>query len=134
MAKKEFSFRGKSLQELQEMDIAEFAKLLTSRARRTVLRGIDKTFMKTLEEAVKEKKEGKEPEIIKTHARDIIVLPSMVGLRFGIYNGKEFKPIQVSERMIGHFFGELSLTRGRLSHGKAGIGATKSSTAITARK
>ena len=41
--------------------------------------------------------------------------------------------IEVKERMLGHLLGEFALTRKKLSHGKAGIGATKSSTAITAR-
>ena len=57
----------------------------------------------------------------------------MIGLKFGVHNGKEFQIVQITEKMLGHYLGELALTRKRLMHGKAGIGATKSSTAITAR-
>ena len=76
---------------------------------------------------------GEKKKPIRTHRRDIIVIPQMVGLRIDVYNGKEFVPVNVTEKMIGHYLGELVMTRKRLIHGKAGIGATRSSTAITAR-
>ena len=133
MVRKEFTFKGKAMAELQNMDLKEFAKLVNSRARRNLLRGFDKELMKRIEKARKEREGGKEPGIIKTHRRDAVVIPKMVGLKFGIYNGKEFKIVAITEKMLGHYLGELSMTRRRLLHGKAGIGATKSSTAITAR-
>ena len=133
MVRKEFTFRGKTMNELLAMDLKEFTKLVNSRARRSLLKGFDNKLMKRIDKALQEKKAGKEPKIIRTHRRDSLVIPKMVGLKFGIYNGKEFKIVEITEKMLGHYLGELSMTRGRLMHGKAGIGATKSSTAITAR-
>ena len=133
MVRKEFTFRGKTMDELLKMDINEFAKLVKSRARRALLRGFDKILMKKIDSALLLKMAGKEPNVIKTHKRNAVVIPKMVGLKFGIYNGKEFKIVEITEKMLGHRFGELAMTRHRLMHGKAGIGATKSSTAITAR-
>ena len=133
MAKKEFSFKGKSLEALQALDREGFGKLLTSRGKRSLKRNIDKPLEKQIDKAIKMKKEGKLPKPIRTHLRDTIVVPKMVGLQFAIYNGKLFELREIEAEMLGHYFGELVLTRKRLRHGKAGIGATKSSTAITAR-
>ena len=133
MVRKEFTFRGKTMPELSAMEEKDFAKLSGSRFKRTIERGLNKQFLEKIHKAHQEKQSGKEPKIIKTHLRDFPILPKMVGLKFGVYNGKEFKIIQVMEKMLGHYFGEFVLTRKRLMHGKAGIGATKSSTAITAR-
>jgi len=134
MAKKEFTYRGKTLEELQKMSNEEFSKLLNSRQKRRMKRGINKTLEKRVEKAIEAAKHEKKFKPIKTHLRDAIILPKMVGLSFAIYNGKEFVVRDIMPEMIGHYMGELALTRKKLSHGKAGIGATKSSTAITARK
>ena len=128
--KKEFSFRGKKIEELKEMTIEEFAKLCTSRARRSLLRGFDKKMIKKIERA--EKQDGK--KIIRTHDRDTIIIPRMVGLTFAIHKGNSFENVEIKPTMIGHYLGEFAMTRKRLLHGKAGIGATRSSTAISARK
>lgn len=129
-----FTFRGKSLDELQPMSVHEFAGLCSSRAKRTLLRsGIDKKLLKKINLALEQLKQGKEQKPIRTHLRDVVVLPTMVGLKFAIYRGNEFSTIEVKPEMLGHYFGEMVLTRKRLVHGKAGIGATKSSTAISAR-
>ncbi len=127
MAKKEFVYRGKSLQELQEMSINELGSLLPSRQRRKIKRGFTKqeqTCMKNLEVA-------KKP--VKTHCRDMIVLPFMVGKAVHIHTGKEFVPVTIMPEMIGHTFGELTLTRKRVAHNAPGIGATKSSGAISVK-
>ena len=131
---KEFAFKGKTIEELKAMNSDEFSKLVNSRARRSLKRNQNKTLEKQIDKALKIKETGKEPKPIKTHSRDTIVTPKMVGLRFAVYNGKEFQIMEVLPEMISHYLGEMALTRKRLSHGKAGIGATKSSTAITARK
>jgi small subunit ribosomal protein S19 len=57
----------------------------------------------------------------------MIVLPEMVGMKIAIHSGKEFMPIDILPEMMGHYFGEFVLTRKKVSHGAAGIGATKSS-------
>ena len=133
MAKQEFTFRGKEIEELEGMSIEQFAKLCTSRARKTLLKGFDEKFLGKLKKAKEMIKAGKYPKPVKTHHRDYVVIPAMIGVPLGIYNGKEFATIEVKEKMLGHYLGEFALTRKRLTHGKAGIGATRSSTAITAR-
>ena len=125
--KKEFSFQGKSVEELKGLSIEEFAKLCPSRTKRSLLRGFDKQLLKKME-----KSDGKKP--IKTHKRDTIVIPQMVGLTFAIHKGNSFEITEIKPGMLGHYLGEFALTRKRLLHGKAGIGATRSSTAISARK
>ncbi|MFH1224791.1 MAG: 30S ribosomal protein S19 [Candidatus Diapherotrites archaeon] len=133
MAKKDFSYRGKALEQLLTLDLAGFAKLLDSRGRRSVLRGFDKKVLKKMEMARVQMQKGGRVKPIKTHRRDLIVIPQMIGLQFAVHKGNEFQILDVKENMIGHYLGEFALTRKRLTHGKAGIGATKSSTAITAR-
>ena len=134
MAKKDFSFRGKSLEQLGALSMPEFAKLCRSRQRRSLTRGYDKSVLKQLDEAIAKKTAGKEPKPVRTHRRNIIVIPKMVGLKFSVYKGNAFDTVDIKPEMLGHFLGEFSLTRKRLQHGKAGIGATKSSSAVTQRK
>jgi small subunit ribosomal protein S19 len=55
-------------------------------------------------------------EIIRTWSRRSTVLPQFVGLTFGVYNGKKFIPVQVTENMVGHKLGEFSPTRTFTSH------------------
>ncbi|VVB76343.1 30S ribosomal protein S19 [uncultured archaeon] len=130
MVAKEFTFRGKTIAELQAMSLEEFAKLCPSRARRAIKStGVDKKILKKIANYKKNAK----PKAIRTHRRDLVVIPAMLGVRFAIHKGKEFENVDVNEKMLGHYFGEFALTRKRLQHGKAGIGATKSSTAVTAR-
>jgi len=127
MVKKEFKFKGKSLEELKAMTIEEFAGICNSRARRSLLRGFDKHLLKKIGKA----KIGKP---IRTHGRDTVVIPQMLGLNFAIHKGNAFELIEIKPAMLGHYLGEFAMTRKRLLHGKAGIGATRSSTAISARK
>ncbi len=137
MAKKEFSFRGKSLEEVTAMKSEEFTKLCTSRARRTLrkLYGQERFthFLAKVKKAKEATKAGKAPKPVKTHNRDFIVVPEMVGVQLAVYKGNEFSQFEVKDKMLGHYFGEFVLTRKRIVHGKAGIGATRSSTAITER-
>ena len=133
MARKEFTFRGKTLLELSGITVEEFGRIAGARVRRSVKRGLDEKLVKKIEKAFEEKKSGKEPKAIRTHLRHFPVLPKLVGMRVELHKGNGFQVIEVRERMVGHLLGEFALTRKRLVHGKAGIGATKSSTAITAR-
>ncbi|SRR3989344_2543169 len=128
---KEFTYKGKSLEELKKMSIQEFAKLLPARQRRSVSRGFtdaQKRLIKKVENA------GNKKKMIKTHCRDIIILPSMVGLTIHVHNGKIFHPIMIMPEMIGLYLGEMSLTRTKVQHSAPGIGATRSSTAIATKK
>ena len=124
--KKEFRFRGKTLEELKQLDIREFAKHIDSRARRSILRNFN-----VIEKFVKlcAKKTGK----IRTHQRDLIVVPAMVGLEIFIYNGKEFTKVVVVSEMLGHRLGEFAPTRRVVKHGAPGVGATKSSSSMSVK-
>jgi small subunit ribosomal protein S19 len=64
---------------------------------------------------------------IKTHQRDLVVVPEMIGWKIFIHSGNKFTPVIVMNEMLGHKFGEFALTRGRIKHSKAGVGATKGS-------
>ena len=122
MAKKIWNYRGKTLEDLQQMSLSELSEILPSRQRRSMKRGFDdgkKKIMKKLQKA----------DSIETHVRDMIVLPQFVGKTIKIHNGKEFTPVIIQEDMIGCFFGELSQTRKRVQHNSPGVGATKSSSA-----
>lgn len=125
---KQFLFVGKTLEELQKMDLNDFAKLLTSRPRRKLTRGMTEQHKRLLKRA-KALKAGTRKKILKTHCRDMMVLPEMVGLMIHIYNGKEYVPVMITEHMLGHYLGEFSKTRKNVAHSAPGIGATKSSAA-----
>ncbi len=127
---KRFTYRGYTLEELKKMPLEEFAKLLPSRQRRSLLRmlrGTHPEARKLLAKVRKVQKKGDGDVIIRTHRREMIILPEMVGLKFGVYNGKEFVVVEIKPEMIGHRLGEFSQTRKRVIHGAPGIGATKSS-------
>ena len=129
---KEFTYQGKTADELMKMDLNDFVKLIPSRQRRTLTRGAVKTY-KQLIEKIKRAKQGSYKKPIKTHARDMVVIPEMIGTLLHIHNGKTFMPLQVTIEMVGHYLGEFTLTRGRVKHSAPGIGATKSSTAIASK-
>lgn len=130
MARKEFMYRGYTLEELQQMPLDNVIELFPARQRRSLKKGFLPRQKKILEKIRKLKKQdnkGGRPQIIKTHCRDMIILPEMVGLTFGIYNGKEFVHVEIQPEMIGSYFGEYALTRRRVEHGDPGMGATRSS-------
>lgn len=118
--KGEFTYRGRTVNELKKLSIEEFAELLPARQRRKIKRGFSKPQRK-LQTNIKQK------DSVRTHLRDMIVLPEMVGKTIEIHNGKAFNRVEIVAEMLGHYFGELSLTRGRVTHGSAGVGATRSS-------
>lgn len=127
MAKKEFLFKGKTIDDLKKLSVKEFAQLIPSRQRRTLLRGLTEEQKALMKEV--EKKEGN----IKTHCRDVIIIPKMVGLTIKIHNGKEWAPVMIVDEMIGHRLGEFALTRKGVKHNSPGIGATRSSAAASVR-
>lgn len=67
------------------------------------------------------------PEVVKTHLRDMIIVPEMIGTVVGVHNGKTFNQVEVKPEMIGHYLGEFSITYKPVRHGRPGIGATHSS-------
>ena len=50
-------------------------------------------------------------QVIRTWSRRSTILPQFVGLTFGVYNGRKFIPVLVTENMVGHKLGEFSPTR-----------------------
>jgi small subunit ribosomal protein S19 len=123
---KEYKYRGVAVEELQNMSLEKLFELLPSRARRSLTRGITDNKRKLLEET-KLAKAGKLKTPIKTHLRDVIILPYMSGLTIHVFAGKEFKPVEIKPEMVGHYLGEFSLTNKRVIHGAPGVGASRSS-------
>ncbi len=121
---REFKYRGRTLEQLQALSLENLLVLLPSRQRRSLTRGINDEKRKLIEE-IKAAKNSKTP--IKTHLRDMVILPSMVGLTIHIHNGKEFMPVEIKYEMIGHFLGEYAMTNKRVAHGAPGVGASRSS-------
>ena len=130
--KKEPTFRGKLLPELEKLDHKELMPYLNSRQRRVLKRGLTEQHKRILLR-IKKSKDGKSNKMIKTHCRDLFVLPIMVGLTLSIHNGKEFVPVLITEEMIGHYLGEFAMTRRKVQHSAPGIGATKSSAAMSVK-
>ncbi len=124
-----FHYRGFTLEELKKMNMDEFTKLLPARARRSLRRGLpprQKKLLERLRRAYRAKKRGKDI-LTRTHVRDMLIFPEMVGLKIGVYNGKSYEIVDVKPEMIAHYLGEFSLTRRHVQHGSPGIGATRSS-------
>ena len=129
---KEFTFYGKTLDDLNKLSMNDFMKLVPSRQRRSLTRGFTDQQKKLLEKIRKYKATGSK-KIIKTHIRDMIVLPEMIGIMLAVHNGKNFISIIIIPEMVGHYLGELVLTRKKVQHSAPGVGATKSSAAISVR-
>lgn len=66
------------------------------------------------------------PEVVKTHVRDVIILPEMVCSMVDVYNGKTFNHVEIKPEMICHYLGEFSITHKLVKHSRPGIGATLS--------
>ena len=129
---KEFLFRGKTVEELKKMEDKDLILLLKSRVRRALKRGFtaqQKKFILKLDQKLK----GTYKKNLKTHCRELIILPKMIGLEIHVHNGKGFTPLLVMPEMIGHRLGEFAATRSMVKHNAPGVGATKSSTAIQAK-
>lgn len=126
---KEFKYRGLALNDLQAMSMDEFIRLLPSRQRRSLLRGLSPEQRVLLERVRKAKETAEQGEEtpIKTHVRDMIILPEMVEATLLVHNGKEFTTINIQPEMIGHYIGEFAITNKPVKHGTPGIGASRSS-------
>ena len=123
---KEILFKGKTEEEIKKMDLQDFIKLVPSRHRRTVNRGFTDAQKKLLKK-IKAKNSGTYKKTIKTHCRDMIILPEMLGQKILVYNGKAFVAVEINLEMLGHYLGEFVDTRSRVKHSAPGIGATRSS-------
>ncbi|MBU2639543.1 MAG: 30S ribosomal protein S19 [Nanoarchaeota archaeon] len=123
----EFKFYGKTVEEVKKLDIKEFMKLIPARQRRSLKRGLNEEKKKFLEKLKKSSKP------VKTHLRDMIIVPEMIGKRILVHSGKGFVDVNVNEEMLGRYLGEFVMTRQKVAHSAPGIGATKSSAAVSVR-
>lgn len=132
---RKFKYRGRSLEELLSMSMDELVNILPARQRRSLKRGLTRAQIKLL---AKIRRILRNPElakkaVIKTHVRDMVVLPEMVGLTIAVYNGKEFVPVKITPEMIGHYLGEFSPSTKKVTHGEPGLKATKASRFIAVK-
>jgi small subunit ribosomal protein S19 len=117
-----FTYKGKSGEEIEQLSMEDFSTLLKSRARRSLKRGLPEAQKKLLEE-IRENPQ----KFHKTHCREMVVLPEMIGKKIGVYNGKEYVVLEIKDYMLGHRLGEFAMTRKKITHSAPGFGATKSS-------
>jgi len=120
--KKEFTYRGMTIDKLQELNFEDFMKMVPSRQRRSFTRGLSKEQAKLINDS-----NNKPDKVIRTHRREMIIIPQFVGRTFAVHNGKEFVNLEIMPEMIGLYFGELAPTRTSPTHTGPGVGATKSS-------
>lgn len=125
--RKEFTYRGLKQAELEKLSHNDLLGLLPSRARRTLKRGLTEQQQKLLKN-IKVAKENKDKRAaVRTHVRDMVILPEMVGVNLAVYTGKEYKEFEVKTEMIGRYVSEFTLTRKVVKHSSPGVGATRSS-------
>ncbi|MGQ4892573.1 MAG: 30S ribosomal protein S19 [Candidatus Njordarchaeia archaeon] len=121
---REFKYRGYTLDELMEMPLEKLIEILPARARRSLKRGLTPE-QKTLLEKIRKK--AKRRRVVRTHVRDLIILPDLVGKRIAVYDGKEFVTVNITPWMIGHYIGEFVPTNKPVQHAGPGKGATRGS-------
>ncbi|XP_022097459.1 40S ribosomal protein S15-like [Acanthaster planci] len=127
---RKYTYRGVDLEQLLDMTNEQLMELLGCRARRKFNRGLKRkplALLKKLRKAKKEAPPMEKPEVVKTHLRNMIIVPEMVGSIVGVYQGKTFNQVEIKPDMIGHYLGEFSITYKPVKHGRPGIGATHSS-------
>lgn len=124
-----FTFRGKTIDQLKKMQLSEFAELINSRERRSLIREKDK-LEKFLMECEKKIASGKP---LRTHWRDAIIVPRMIDWIFKIHSGNDYVEVQIKPQMLGHRLGEFALTRKHVKHSAPGVGATRSSAFLSVK-
>jgi len=126
MRRKQFTYRGRTLEELQTLSMDDLLELLTARARRSFSRGMSTKsimFYEKIQKSIREKSQ----KPLRTHLRDFLVLPQMIGQTIHVYNGREFLQVNIRPEMIGHYLGEFAPTAKIVRHSAPGVGATRSS-------
>ena len=127
--KKEFTYRGFNMEQLNAMPLWPEGEeddfivgLLPSRVRRSLGRGLSVENEHFIERVARSS-----TNTIRTHRRDVPILPQFVGRRIAIHNGQHFVEIDIKPEMIGHYLGEFAVTRRGVTHSGPGVGATRSS-------
>ncbi|XP_049848943.1 40S ribosomal protein S15-like [Schistocerca gregaria] len=135
---RKYTYRGVDLADLVSMSPEALLKLYPARVRRKFSRGTKKKEAILMRKLRKSKVGvnpdlGERPRRVKTHLRNAIVTPEMVGCIIGVHDGKDFTNVEIKADMIGHYLGEFSITYHPVLHGRPGIGATHSSRFIPLR-
>jgi len=134
-----FNYRGKTIEQLKAMSMDELAKVMPSRIRRVLNRGLDEPRRKLLLKIRKTIATNK-GKVIKTQSRDMPILPEMVGAKIAVHRGgkdsvnQAFVPVEITPEMLGHYLGEFVMTRKPVKHSAAGLGATRGSKFTSLRK
>merc|ERR1712098_594314 len=126
---RKFTYRGVDLDALLDLSSEQLMDLVHARARRKFSRGLKRkpmALIKKLRKAKKECPQFEKPETVKTHLRNMIIVPEMIGSVVGVYNGRSFTTVEVKPEMTGHYLGEFSITYHPVRHGRPGIGAQNS--------
>ena len=128
---KKFTFRGLELEKLLDLSNEELLGYVHARARRRMKRGLKRKPMTLIKRLRKAKKDVKnpldKPKAIKTHLRNMIIVPEMIHSVVAVYNGKVFNLITIMPEMVGFYLGEFSISYRPVRHGRPGIGSTNSS-------
>jgi len=127
---REFRFRGYNQDQLKSISIEALLPLLNARQRRSLNKRVGKYMngqTRKLREEIKLALKGTLNNKLKTHVRDMIILPDMIGLSISVHNGKEFYEVTVKPEMVGHYLGEYAITNKRVQHGSPGVGSSRSS-------
>merc|ERR1719453_1245193 len=110
---KKYSYRGIDLDKLLELSTDQFVELVHCRARRKFVRGIrgkPLALIKRLRKAKSGLAEGEKPATVKTHLRNMTIVPEMIGSIVGVYNGKNYINVEIKPDMVGHYLAEFSIT------------------------
>merc|ERR1712027_198649 len=101
---RKFTYRGVDLDQLLDMSSEQLMELFPCRMRRKFTRGIKRKPMALIKKLRKKKKEAavnEKPDVVKTHLRNMVIVPEMTGSIVGVYNGKVFTQVEIKPEMIG---------------------------------
>jgi len=127
MVMKKDAWKGTTEDDIEKLSFEDFLKMVGSRERRTLKRVKSNPQLRKLMETAREVKAKNPKKMIKTHVREAVILPEWVGLTFGVYNGKEFKKVDITVKAVGRRLGDFSHSVGRVIHSGPGVGATRGS-------
>lgn len=123
--KEKIAFKGKTSTEALQLSDEEFRKMVNTHIRRSMKRNALE-YRNLVEKVAKLKGKGSSKPI-KTQCREAVILPSWIGLRFEVYDGKQFMPMDITANMLGHKLGEFAFSTKRVQHSAPGIKATRGS-------
>merc|ERR1712146_356863 len=118
-----YTFRGLELDDLLKLDQGSMFQLFRSRIRRKLNRskGFKGKYQKLAEKLRKSKlnlQPGEKPPMVKTHLRNCVITPDMIGAIVGVYTGKEYKPTEIKFDMVGTYMGEYAMTYNPTLHNR----------------